>query len=83
MARYLDILRRYYNRNIKEHFFMVNDLVLKWKMSQDSMHKLSTPWEGPFVVMEVTCPTSYRLAYLDGRKLPNSWHIDKLWRFYP
>ena len=42
------------------------------------MHKLSTPWEGPFMVVEVTRPTSYGLAYLDGTSLPNSSHIDKL-----
>jgi hypothetical protein len=62
---------------------VVGDLVLKWKTNQDNMHKLSSPWEGPFEVTEVTCPTSYRLAYLDGTVLPNSWHIDKLRRFYP
>jgi hypothetical protein len=47
---------------------------------QEGMHKLSSPWEGPFEVMEVTRPTSYRLAHLDGT---NSWHIDKLRCFYP
>jgi hypothetical protein len=47
------------------------------------MHKLLSPWEGLFEVIEVTRPTSYRLAYLDGTELPNSWHIDKLRRFYP
>jgi hypothetical protein len=62
---------------------MVGEQVLKWKTSQEGMHKLSTPWEGPFMVTEVTRPTSYRLGYPDGRSLPNSWHIDKLQRFYP
>jgi hypothetical protein len=62
---------------------VVDDLVLKWKTNQDGMHKLSSPWEGPFEVTKVTWPTSYRLAYLDGTVLPNSWHIDKLRRFYP
>jgi hypothetical protein len=42
-AKYLEVLRRYYNRNVKEHFFVVGDLVLKWKTSQEGMHKLSTP----------------------------------------
>ena len=83
IAKYLEAMRRYYNRYIKERSFMVDDLVLKWKTSQEGMHKLSTPWEGPFVVVEVTRPTSYRLAYPDGTSLPNSWHIDKLRRFYP
>ena len=31
IAKYLAILRRYYNKNVKEWFFMVGDLVLKWK----------------------------------------------------
>jgi hypothetical protein len=42
-AKYLAVLRRYYNKNVKEHFFVVGDLVLKWKTSQDGVHKLATP----------------------------------------
>jgi hypothetical protein len=71
-AKYLVVLCRYYNRNVKEHLFVVGDLVLKWKTNQEGMHKLSSPWEGPFEVIEVTRPTSYRLAHLDGTKVPNS-----------
>jgi len=83
IAKYLEAMRRYYNKNVRDRSFVVGDLVLKWKTSQKGMHKVYTPWEGPFVVTEVTRPTSYRLAYLDGTSLPNSWHIDKLRRFYP
>jgi hypothetical protein len=81
-AKYLEAIRRYHNKNVKDRSFVIGDLVLKWKTSQEGKHKLSTPWEGPFVVAEVTHPTSYRLAYPDGTRLPNSWHIDKLQRFY-
>jgi len=83
IVKYLETIRRYHIRNVKDHSFVVGDLVLKWKTSQEGMHKLSTPWEGSFMVAEVTRPTSYRLAYPDGTRLPNSWHIDKLRRFYP
>jgi hypothetical protein len=83
IAKYLAVLRRYYNRNVKERLFMVRDLVLKWKTNQEDMHKLSSSWEGQFEVIEVTRPTSYRLAHLDGTEVPNSWHIDKLRHFYP
>jgi hypothetical protein len=55
-------------------------LVLKWKTSQDDVHKLATPWEGPYIVKAVTWPTSYRV---DGTDMPNSVHIDKLRCFYP
>jgi hypothetical protein len=82
-SKYLVVLRRYYNRNVKERLFVVRDLVLKWKTNQEGMHKLSSPWEGPFEVIEVTRSTSYRMAHLDGTEVPNSWHIDKLRRFYP
>jgi hypothetical protein len=71
-ANYLVVLCRYYNRNVKERLFVVGDLVLKWKTNQEGMHKLSSPWEGPFEVIEVTRPTSYRLAHLDHTKVPNS-----------
>jgi hypothetical protein len=82
-AKYLAVLCKYYNKNVKERFFVVGDLVLKWKTNQDGMHKLLSPWEGPFEVTEVTRPTFCRLDYLDGTVLPNSWHIDKLRHFYP
>jgi hypothetical protein len=62
---------------------VVDDMVLQWKTSQDGVHKLATPWEGPYIVKAVTRPTSYILARLDGTDVPNSVHIDKLRRFLP
>ena len=32
-AKYLDVLRCYYNKNVKERSFVVGDLILKWKTS--------------------------------------------------
>jgi hypothetical protein len=81
-AKYLAVLQRYYNKNVQERFFVVGDLVLKWKTSQDGVHKLATPWEGSYIIKAVTRPTSYRLARLDGTNMPNSVHIDKLRHFY-
>jgi hypothetical protein len=63
-TKYLTVLRKYYNKNVKERFFVVGDLVLKWKMNQDGMHKLLSPWEGPFEVIEVTwlLPTGWLIS---------------------
>ena len=83
IAKYLEGLRRYYNRNIKGRSFAVGDLVLRRKQKTKGMYKLSSPWEGPYVVKEVTRPGSYRLCDLDGIDVPNSWHIEHLIRFYP
>ena len=54
MAKYLDSMRRYYNCNINDRFFMAGDLVLRKKQKTDGIHKLSSPWEGPFIIHAVT-----------------------------
>jgi hypothetical protein len=35
------------------------------------MHKLSASWEGPFIVMEVVSPLTYRFQCADGQGVPN------------
>ena len=83
IAKYLEDLRRYYNHNIKGRSFAVDNLVLHRKQKTEGMHKLSSPWEGPYVVKEVTRPGSYRLSNSDIIDVANSWHIEHLIRFYP
>ena len=83
IAKYLEGLQRYYNYNIKGHSFAIGDLVLHRKQQTKGMHKLSSPWERPYVIKEVTQLGSYRLCDLDGIDVPNSWHIEHLIRFYP
>jgi hypothetical protein len=82
MAKYLEDLHMYYNCNVKDRFFMVGDLVLHRKQKTEGLHKLASHWEGPYMVKQVTRPTSYRLCDLDGVDILNSWHIDHLRRFY-
>jgi hypothetical protein len=53
-------LYRYHDRNVKETSFNVGDLVLRHIQKTDGMHKLSAPWEGPFIVTEVIIPSTYR-----------------------
>ena len=43
IAKYLEGLRRYYNRNIKGRSFAVGDLVLRRKQKTEGMHKPSSP----------------------------------------
>jgi hypothetical protein len=47
-ARYLEGIRRYHDHNVKEHSFNVGDLVLCRIQNTEGLHKLSSPWEGPF-----------------------------------
>jgi hypothetical protein len=57
-ARYLEGIRRYHDRNIKERSFDVGDLVLRRIQNMEGLHKLSSPWEGPFSIAKVTRPGS-------------------------
>ena len=43
IAKYLEGLQRYYNRNIKGRSFAVGDLILRRKQKTEGMHKLSSP----------------------------------------
>jgi hypothetical protein len=81
-ARYLEGIRRYHDRNVKECSFNVGDLVLRRIQNTEGLHKLSSPWEGPFTVAKVTGPGSYRLQTLEGEDINNSWNVDQLCRFY-
>jgi hypothetical protein len=57
-ARYLEGIRCYHDRNVKERSFNVGDLVLRCIQNTEGLHKLSSPWEGPFTVAKVTGPSS-------------------------
>jgi hypothetical protein len=82
-ARYQQTLRRYHDKAVRHWSFAVGDLVLRQVLMGEGRHKLSPPWEGPFVVVEVTRPESYRLTQMDDTEMGNSWNIEHLMKFYP
>jgi hypothetical protein len=68
-ARYLEGIRRYHDRNVKERSFNIGDLVLRRIENTEGLHKLSSPWEGPFTVTKVTGPGSYPSRCLKAKML--------------
>jgi hypothetical protein len=82
-ARYQQALRRYQARKIRRRDFTKGDLVLRLRQDNRGRHKLSPPWEGPYVVVKVLKPDTYKLANEDGEELTNAWNIQQLRRFYP
>jgi hypothetical protein len=47
---YQQQLQRYHSRKIRPLAFREGDLVLRLVQNTKGMHKLSSPWEGPFIV---------------------------------
>jgi hypothetical protein len=82
-ARYQQALRRYQARKIWRRDFNEGDLVLRLHQGNRGRHKLSPPWEGPYVVVKVLKPDTYKLADEDGEEHTNAWNIQQLRRFYP
>ena len=52
-ARYQQTLCRYHERKIRGRILEVGDLMLRRTQSTKEKHKLSPPWQGPYMVIEV------------------------------
>ena len=65
---YQQDLRRHHSRRVKTRAFQEGDLVLRLIQDQTDMHKLSPPWEGPFVVRKNLNNGSYYLIDVRDHK---------------
>jgi hypothetical protein len=81
--RYQQALRRYQAWKIRRRDFDEGGLVLRLCQDNRGRHKLPPPWEGPYVIVNVLKPDTYKLANEDDKELTNAWNIQQLRRFYP
>ena len=80
-AAYQQKLRNYHNRRLRTRTFNVGDLVLRLK--QKKVHKLASPWEGPYIISEVIGAGAYRLKDpKTGADVGNPWNMEHLSLFY-
>jgi ribonuclease HI/transposase InsO family protein len=82
-TRYQQSLRRYHARRIRPRGFQVGDLVLWLRQDARGCHKLTPPWEGPFIIVKILKPGTYKLANNQGEVYSNACNIQQLRRFYP
>jgi hypothetical protein len=82
-AWYQQSLRRYHARRIRPRGFQVGDLVLRLRQDARGCHKLTPPWEGPFIIAQILKRGTYKLANDRGEVYSNAWNIKQLRRFYP
>jgi hypothetical protein len=53
----------------------VGDLVLWLRQDARERHKLTPPWEGPFIITKILKPGTYKLANSQGEVYSNAWNI--------
>jgi hypothetical protein len=58
-------------------------MVLRLRQYNRGRHKLTPPWEGPFIIDKVLKPGMYKLSNSRGEVYNNAWNIEQLRRFYP
>jgi hypothetical protein len=61
-ARYQQSLRRYHAQRVRPRGFQVGDLVLRLRQDARGRHKLTPPWEGPFIIAKILKPGTYKLS---------------------
>ena len=83
LARYQRSLRRYQAQRVRHRDLNKGDLVLRLRQGSRGRHKLTPPWEGPYIIAEVLKPGTYKLANEKGEVFTNAWNIQQLRRFYP
>jgi hypothetical protein len=82
MRKYHASLNKYYNKSVVQRELNIGDLVLKKDIHTKDKHKFSTPWEGPFIIVDIAAPGAYVLAEVDSGMLPNTWNTDQLRKYY-
>jgi hypothetical protein len=76
VQKYQESLKMYYNKSVVYRELNIGDLVLKKDIHTKDKHKFSSPWEGPFIIVDVVAPEAYILVEVDGVMLPNTWNTD-------
>ena len=71
---YQQALRRYHSRRIQPLSFREGDLVLRLVQDTKGQHKLSSPWEGPFIFSKAMSNDAY---YLINTQEPRKNKADK------
>jgi hypothetical protein len=71
-TKYQRVLRWYHNCWVKGRAFNVGDMVLHLIQSNNGHHKLTPPWEGPYIIAEVLKPGIYKLKTADGKVFTNA-----------
>ena len=89
---YQQELKRYHSRKVKPRTFREGDLVLRLVQRTAGMHKLSPPWEGPFMVSKALKNNAYYLIDAQeqdrygvdksGEESKRPWNVSLLRPFY-
>ncbi|VFQ76691.1 unnamed protein product [Cuscuta campestris] len=77
-------VKEYYDRKVRATEYRVGDLVLRKREASQPTEgeKFAKSYEGPYKVIAVLRPGTYKLSTLEGRELGRHWNTHNLISFY-
>jgi hypothetical protein len=78
VQKYQESLKRYYNNSVVPRELDIGDLVLKNDIRTKDKYKFSSPWEGPFIAVDIAST----IVEIDGTMLSNTWNVNQLHNYY-
>ena len=78
-------ISRRYNAKVKHRHLQIGDLVLKkaeFSAAEKRDEKLGAKWEGPYKVIQILTPGTYKLEDMQGKVLPHPWNIQHLRKYF-
>jgi hypothetical protein len=69
VRKYHESLKKYYNMSVVQRELNIGHLVLKKDIRTQDKHKFLSPWEGPFIIVDVAAP-----GLMCWRKLTALWY---------
>jgi hypothetical protein len=82
VPKYQESLKRYYNKSVVQRELNIGDLILTKDICTKDKYKFSSPWEGPFIIVDIAASGAYVLVEVDGGMVPNTWNVDQLRKYY-
>jgi hypothetical protein len=73
---------KWHDRKVQLKNIKPGHMVLRRIANPETVGKLQLKWEGPFLVVSSSRPSSYRLKDMDDNDIPRSWNADELRRYY-
>jgi hypothetical protein len=80
VQKYQEYLKWYYNKSVVLRQLEIEDLVIKKDIRSKDKNMFSSPWEEPFIVVDIATPGAYVLAEVDDSML--TWNADQLHKYY-
>jgi len=82
LSKYQEETRKWRGKKVVNKFISVGDWVLRRKPNAETVGKLQSKWDGPYLVLYSNRPGSFHLADLESNELQHPWNADSLKKYY-